>query len=113
MKHVLRRKIMSLDDFILTCFCLLDDALPLIPNGKRLRQAGPEPKMSDSEGITMEIVGSYLGLTQDKALFEYFQRHDRHFFPALAHLDRTTFVRQAANLWAIKERLWIWLLTQP
>jgi hypothetical protein len=32
---------MSLDDFILTCFCLIDDALPIITNGKRLRQAGP------------------------------------------------------------------------
>ena len=24
-------------------------------------------------------------------------------------VHRTTFVRQAANLWAIKERLWCWL----
>ena len=59
--------------------------------------------------ITMEVVGSYLGLTQDKKLFDYFQRHYTHFFPALERLHRTTFVRQAANLWAIKERLWCWL----
>jgi hypothetical protein len=102
---------MSLDEFIIACFCLIDDALPLITNGKRLRQAGPQPKLSDSEVITIEIVGSYLGLTQDKELFVYFQRHYRQFFPALEHLDRTTFVRQAANLWAVKERLWQWLLS--
>jgi hypothetical protein len=77
-----------------------------------LRQAGPEPKMSDSEVITIEVVGSSLGLIQEKGLFEYFQRHYSHFFPALRQVDRTTFVRQAANVWAVKERLWCWLLTR-
>ncbi len=57
----------------------------------------------------MEVVGSYLGCRQDKELFAYFQRHYTHFFPALSGLHRTTFVRQAANLWAVKERLWCWL----
>jgi hypothetical protein len=55
------------------------------------------------------VVGSYLGLSQDKAPFTYFQRHYCHFFPALVGLHRTTFVRQAANLWSIKERVWCWL----
>jgi hypothetical protein len=67
------------------------------------------PTLSDSEVITMEVVGSFLGLTQDKAFYDYFRRHSAPFFPALANLHRTTFVRQAANLWAIKERLWCWL----
>jgi hypothetical protein len=63
--------------------------------------------------MTMEVVGEYLGLEQDRALFAYFQRHYRHyahFFPALRHVHRTTFVRQAANLWRLKERLWQRLL---
>jgi hypothetical protein len=68
--------------------------------------------MSDSEVITIEVVGSHLGLIQEKGLFEYFQRHYSHFFPALRQVDRTTFVRQAANVWAVKERLWCWLLTR-
>lgn len=45
----------------------------------------------------------------NKELFDSFQRHYTHFFPALSGLHRTTFVRQAANLWAIKERLFCWL----
>jgi Transposase DDE domain len=90
-------------------FCLIDDQLPCILKGNRLRTRGPMPTLSDSEVITMEVVGSFLGLTQDKALYNYFRRHYAHFFPALANLHRTTFVRQAANLWAIKERLWCWL----
>lgn len=97
---------MNLDDFIITCFCLIDDLLPHITGGKRLRARGPQPKLADSEVMTMEVVGSYLGLSQDSEIFRYFRRHYAHFFPALAQVHRTTFVRPGANLWAIKERLW-------
>lgn len=100
---------MNLDDFIITCFCVIDEMMPMIPKAHRLRARGPAPKLSDSEVLTMEVVGSYLGLSQDKELFDYFQRHYRHFFPALGSLHRTTFVRQAANLWVVKEHLWCWL----
>lgn len=97
---------MNLDDFIIACFCLIDDLLPVILKGKRLRARGPMPKLTDSEVLTMEIIGAYLGITQDKALYDYFRRHYAHFFPLVAHVHRSTLVRQAANLWAIKERLW-------
>jgi hypothetical protein len=100
---------MNLDDFIITCFCLIDEMIPMITKDQPLRTRGPAPKLADSEVITMEVVGSYLGLCQDQELFDYFRRHYTHFFPALSDLHRTTFVRQAANLWAIKERLWCWL----
>jgi len=81
----------------------------MILKDHRLRARGPAPKLVDSEVITMEVVGSYLGLSQDQELFDSFQRHYTHFFPVLEGLHRTTFVRQAANRWAIKERLWWWL----
>jgi DDE family transposase len=64
------------------------------------------PKLADSEVITMELVGTYLGLSQDQEVFDYFRRHYAHFFPEMGQVARTTFVRQAANLWAVKERLW-------
>jgi hypothetical protein len=54
----------------------------------------------------MEVVGAFLGIGQDKALFAFFRQHYRHFFPTLARLHRTCFTRQAANLWKLKERLW-------
>jgi hypothetical protein len=102
---------MDLDDLIISVFCLIDESLPRVTGGQRLRQRGPQPVLHDSEVLTMEVVGVYLGMTQDQALFAYFQRHWTHFFPALSHIHRTTFVRQAANLWAIKEHLWQLLLT--
>jgi hypothetical protein len=101
---------MDLDDFIIAVFCLLDEAIPAVLGGHRLRQRGPAPILADSEVMTMEVVGEYLGLAHDSALFAYFRQHYTHFFPALRSLHRTTFVRQAANIWGLKERLWQYLL---
>jgi hypothetical protein len=67
--------------------------------------------LSDSEVLTIEVVGEYLGLDCDTQVFAYFRRHYGHFFPALGKVHRTTFVRQAANLWKVKERLWQSLLS--
>jgi hypothetical protein len=97
---------MDLDTFIIAVFCWIDEAVPRVTGGCRLRERGPAPMLADSEVLTMEVVGEYLGLAQDSALFAYFRHHYAHFFPALSRLHRTTFVRQAANLWRLKERLW-------
>src|SRR5690349_22543872 len=104
--------VMDLDTFIIAVFCVVDEAVPHVTDGHRLRQRGPQPVLADSEVITMEVVGAYLGLEQDSALFAYFRQHYAHFFPALRTLHRTTFARQAANLWRLKERLWQYVLAQ-
>jgi hypothetical protein len=97
---------MDLADFIIAVFCVIDDLLPVATRGRRIRQRGPYPRLADSEVLTMEVVGEYLSLRTDSAVFAYFRAHWASFFPAVAHLHRTTFARQAANLWAVKERLW-------
>jgi len=51
-------------------------------------------------------------MDEDTQLFAYFRRHYAHFFPNLRQVHRTTFSRQAANLWKVKERLWQELLAQ-
>ena len=89
----------DLDTFIIAVFYRLDDTLKALLQGKRLRQRGSAPVLSDSEVLTMEAVGEYLGLSEDTAFFRYFRQHYRHFFPGLERVHRTTFVRQAANLW--------------
>ena len=53
----------------------------------------------------MELVGEFLGLDQDQAIFDHFRRYHRAEFPKLAEVDRTTFARQAANLWRVKQLL--------
>jgi hypothetical protein len=39
----------------------------------------------------------------DKAIHRYFRDHWRHLFPGLG--DRTTSLRQAANLWCVKQQI--------
>jgi Transposase DDE domain len=75
-----------------------------------IRQRGPAPKLSDSEVVTMEIVGEFLGIDTEKGIYTYFGRHYPHYFPMIRRVHRTTFTRQAANLWVIKEHLWQHLL---
>ena len=101
---------MDLDSYIIAVFCRIDDALKTLLQGKRLRQRGIAPVLSDSEVLTMEAVGEFLGLSQDTELYSYFREHYRGFFPDLPRVHRTTFVRQAANLWKVTEQLWQHLL---
>src|SRR5215218_9216996 len=100
---------MDLGTFIITVFCLIDDQLKDLG---RLRGCGPAPTLCDSEVLTIEIVGEFLGLDEDTKLFAYFRRHYAHFFPNLRCVHRTTFSRQAANLWKAKELLWQKLLAE-
>jgi len=98
---------MDLNTFIIAVFCLIDDRI----EDRALRARGPLPKLSDAEVLTIEIVGEFLGLDTDEAIFRYFRRHYGDWFPALGEVRRTTFARQAANLWKLKEHLWQELLS--
>lgn len=99
---------MDLSTFVIAVFCLIDDHL----KGRRIRKRGPAPKLSDSEVLTIEIVGEFLGLDTDKDIYLFFKRHYAEWFPTLSEVHRTTFARQAANLWKVKERLWQEFLAQ-
>ena len=48
---------MSIEDFIIAVFCLIDEEMKKVVEKKKLRARGPNPVLSDSEMITMEIVG--------------------------------------------------------
>jgi DDE family transposase len=96
----------DLNTFIVSVFCLIDDRI----KDRRIRSRGPAPKLSDAEVLTLEVVGEFLGLDTDKAIYLFFRRHYVEWFPTLGEVHRTTFARQAANLWRVKERLWQELL---
>lgn len=101
--HQRQEGLMDLETFIVTVYCEVDDFIKKRYPARSLRQRGPLPQLADSEVITMEIVGEYLGLNTEKAIYQYFQRHWRAHFPNLP--DRSNFVRQCANLWAVKRAL--------
>jgi len=93
---------MLTEDYIISVYCLVDEMLKKTQKNK-LRQRGPAPKLSDSEVITMEIVGESKGFDCDKHIHAYFRDHWLNLFPALGH--RTTFLRQSANLWKVKQEI--------
>jgi hypothetical protein len=62
--------------------------------------------LADSEDLTIEAVGEFLGLDTDQALHAHFRRHFAAFFPGLRTVHRTTLARQAANLWLVKIAFW-------
>jgi hypothetical protein len=97
----------DLNTFIIGVFDLCED---WFNEQSPLRERGPAPKLSDSEVVTMEIVAEFLGIDKEKDIYLYFRRHYAHYFPRIRKIHRTTFTRQAANLWVMKERLWQHLL---
>ena len=103
---------MDLETFITEVFCITDDFIQAFGRAHKLRQRGPMPKLADSEVLTIELVGEFLGVDTDQNLHAYFRRHFAHLFPGLRWVHRTTFARQAANLWVVKQALWQHLATQ-
>jgi Transposase DDE domain len=93
---------MTPQEYLLVLFCLIDDELQALRLG-RLRRRGPAPTLSDSEVITIELAGEALGRDCDRDVFRFFRRYHTAEFPALAWVHRTTFARQAANLFRVKQ----------
>jgi len=94
---------MSREDFIIHVYCFIDEFFKKLTQSKPLRSRGPMPLLPDAEAIVMQIVGEFLGIDSDKAIWEYFKANWSHFFPKLG--DRTTFVKQVGNLSYWIERL--------
>lgn len=94
---------MSVEDFIINVYCLVDDMLKNQVKQQELRTRGFAPKLTDSEMITMEIVAEFLSIDTDKGAWEYFHNHWVSLFPNLP--SRANFAKHAANLWHIKQQL--------
>jgi hypothetical protein len=94
---------MSIEDFIIDAFCLVEENFKRVVEDGILRKRGYEPKLTDGEIITMEIVGEFLGIDTDKGIWLYFKQHWFEWFPQLG--SRSNFVKQAANLWRIKQKI--------
>lgn len=69
---------MNLNDFIVNVFRETDDFMKKFFPHRTLRTRGPIPQLADSEALTMGIVGEFLGLDTDKAIFGFFKRFYRH-----------------------------------
>ena len=100
---------MDLDSLIIAVFCLVDDTLRR--SRRTLAPARPAPHaLATRKCSNVEVVGEYLGLTATRRCSPTFAATTRISSRRLATVHRTTFARQAANLWRVKEALWQRLL---
>ena len=73
-----RGKALPVEDFIIYVYCCVEDVYrELVKTPLRCR--GFQPKLTDSEVITMEIMGEFMGKDQDKSMWQYFQSHWKHY----------------------------------
>ena len=86
----------SLEEFIITVYCRIEEIYQEAIKGIKLRPRGATPALSDQEVLTMLVVGEYLGLGSDKKIWGYFCQHWNEWFPQIG--CRTSFTRQNANL---------------
>lgn len=101
---------MSIDDFIINVYCKVSEAMDKLFGNQKIRSRGCEPKMTDAEVLTLEIVGEYLGKSKDTQIWLYFYSHYREWFPNLG--TRTTFSKQSANLHEVKNMLHRYLVQE-
>jgi hypothetical protein len=93
----------SIEEFIIAVYCCVEDEVQALTQAQPIRSRGFEPGLSDAEVLTMEIVGEYQNYDSDQGIWSYFRRHWHSWFAKWS--SRSTFVRQAANLWQYKHRL--------
>lgn len=65
----------STEDFNISVFCSVDALWQEITREQKIRYRGFAPSASDSEIITMEIVGKFKGIDPDKGIWSYFRGH--------------------------------------
>jgi DDE family transposase len=98
----LTEETMTYEDYLLHLFYLIDSEVKAL---NLPRRRGPEPRLHDSEVITLELAGEFLGIDTDKGIWQHFRRYHGREFPALLQTDRTCFTRHAADLWRVKQLL--------
>ena len=94
---------MEQEDRIITVYLDIEEIYNEITAGRPLRRGGFPPALSDAEVLTMEIIGEIEGHNGDRAIWQYFDKHWREWFPALGSYK--TFAKQSANLWRIRQEI--------
>ncbi|QRQ83055.1 IS982 family transposase [Paralysiella testudinis] len=93
---------MSQDDFIITTYLLVDKFYRQVVTTK-LRKKGFEPALSDVEIITIQIVGEFMGLNDDKKIWYFFKNNLSDWFPKLG--SYANFCKHCANLWQVHHKI--------
>ncbi len=99
LEATLRERAVPNEDFIIRVHCEVCAAYVIVAK-TRLHRRGFSPALRDQQVLPLDLISTRLGYSNDKAIGPYFVRHWPTWFPALG--KRSTFVRRAANLRAVK-----------
>ena len=89
LNHYSVQDIENLKDFFLVSYIIIDDLYhQVIPDHLRFRHNYACSKLSDSEVITLAIVGEIHGTSSKKAWFSYIRKNFKDLFPNLNHRTR-------------------------
>jgi IS5 family transposase len=94
---------MNREHDIIELYLTLESACEAVTQGKRLRQRGPQPDLTDAEILTIEIFGEMQGHHDDAAIWRYAKAHWQEWFPGLGSYK--AFVKQCANLVHLKQQI--------
>ena len=93
-------KIYNLKDFFTVVFVLIDDVYnEIIPSNIKNRRNISDSKLSDSEIISISIVGEAITIDSEKAWFFFVKKNFKDLFPNIG--DRTRFNRTKRNLFMV------------
>lgn len=93
-------KINDLKDFFTVVFVLIDDVYnEIIPASIKNRRNISDSKLSDSEIISISIVGEAITVDSEKAWFYFVKKNFKDLFPNIC--DRTRFNRTKRNLYVV------------
>jgi hypothetical protein len=102
------QKIENLTDLFTTIFVIVDDIYnEVTPIAIRDRCNIKDSKLSDSEIISVSIVGELLTIDSEKAFFSLLKREYSNLFPRLG--DRSRFNRTKRNLHAVIEEIRLYI----
>jgi len=99
----------NLEDFFTIIYVLVDDIYKdCVPEGIKNRKNINQQKLSDSELITISIVGECVFGKSEYAYFSFFEKNYKHLFSNW--IDETRFNRTIRNLHAVIELIRIRIL---
>jgi hypothetical protein len=111
--------LLDTDTFLVTVYVLVDDLYRTEYAPKRPRRPGPAPAMSDSEVLTLALLGQWRHDQSERAFVAWVRRHWQSYFPRM--LTQGAFNRRVRDLSGVllalgprlHEALAFWLHEDP
>jgi hypothetical protein len=90
-------EIETLEDIFAIIFTIFDDAYgEMVPRQFRTNWNKAKPKLSDSEIMTIAVLGEMLGFDSENAWFSFVKSNFSYLFPSMC--GRETYIRRKQNL---------------